>query len=64
MFNLGIFKKEYEKFIKLYIYIYIYIYISIQFLVYDTKGVGLNLSELFFRGGNLRSFLKNIRLHT
>ena len=24
MFNLGIFKKEYEKFIKLYIYIYIY----------------------------------------
>ena len=26
MFNLGIFKKEYEKFIKLYIYIYIYIY--------------------------------------
>ena len=62
MFNLGIFKKEYEKFIKLYIYIYIYIYI--QFLVYDTKGVGLDLSELFFRGGKFRSFLKNIRLHS
>ena len=30
MFNLGIFKKEYEKFIKLYIYIFIYIYIYIH----------------------------------
>ena len=43
-------------------YIYIYIYIYIQFLVFDTKGVGLDLSERFFRGGKLRSFLKNIRL--